>query len=58
MPKLALTQLPGMYRPSTASHSCVSVHFFRGFPDETKMFSESVGGISFKFGGLLDEVKN
>ena len=35
-----------------------SVHFFRGFPHKTKIFSETVGGISFKFGGLLDEVKN
>ena len=37
---------------------CKSVHFFRGFPHKTKIFSETVGAISFKFGGLLDEVKN
>ena len=59
MPKLALTRFPGMYRPSTASHSCANVsHFFREFPHKTKIFSETVGGISFKFGHLLDEVKN
>ena len=37
---------------------CKSVHFFRRFPHKTKVFPATVGGISFKFGGLLDEVKN
>ena len=37
---------------------CKSVHFFGGFPHKTRIFSETVGGISFKFGGLLDKAKN
>ena len=37
---------------------CKSVHFFRGFPHKTKIFSATDGGISSKFGGLLDKVKN
>ena len=37
---------------------CKSVHFFRGFPHKTKIFSETIEGISLKFGGLLDKVKN
>ena len=35
---------------------CKSVHFFRGSPHKTNNFSESIGGISFRFGGLLEEV--
>ena len=37
---------------------CKSVHFFTGFPHKTQIFSETVRGISFKFGGLLDKAKN
>ena len=59
MPKLALTRFPGMYRLSTASHSCAKVAIFsEGFLIKPKIFSEPVGEISFKFGGFLDEVKN
>ena len=37
---------------------CKSVHFFRGFPHKTKIFSGTIGEISLKYGGLLDKVKN
>ena len=59
MPKLALTRFPGIYRPSIASHSCAKVSIFsEGCLIKPKGFSETVGGISFKFGDLLDKVKN